>query len=687
MSKIDPTVVHAFNLAYTNEQLKKQETRLKEEIETRLNEKVSSFITDDIRGARGPQGARGETGARGEKGIKGDRGIKGEKGDRGERGIKGDKGVKGDLGAIGPQGIAGPRGLQGLVGETGAQGIAGPQGEKGERGFPGLQGPKGEQGETGPAGPQGIKGDRGERGEIGPAGPEGRQGLRGEDGAAAPDYEPKFQELVGQFNKKISEVEKVANQRIQQKLTTLGNGVIASTSGGGSYQLLDNRDVEYKSIKNNELDSDSILIFNRAEKKFKVESLTDALNRLGVGTGTGTDGSLEHPYLGWSTSGDADQFRTTSSFFEDSSEYTIRSVSFVDNQLQVELANFSPIVAATGQSLSWDEPATQFIVSVENPDDFTDRYISSVSLIDNALGVHGSVSAYTTTGASPTPAGGVDWSQTFTVNDSAKIYSSGSGLTGGAASARISFEEDDGAVWNDNRPNINYNWQDANGSVNFINLSGKNFLESYTTVDYNVSITGLSTPSNATITLSPTAGTLSNTSGSGTMTFATPLHKDNNSGRAVDLEVIFSRPEGVTGTAYTATDLDDDNVITASFTYPSFYIFTVDNTTPPTLSDIVSGNDFSSSVTELGNQSKNLSTVITNGTVDPRCFWFAIRSSVSQPTVIQTGPSEALLSDVNYTSGNTVNLEPDSAAVDYVSEEYTLYGITLQPGDTYVRIQ
>lgn len=687
MSKIDPTVVHAFNLAYTNEQLKKQETRLKEEIETRLNEKVSSFITDDIRGARGPQGARGETGARGEKGIKGDRGIKGEKGDRGERGIKGDKGVKGDLGAIGPQGIAGPRGLQGLVGETGAQGIAGPQGEKGERGFPGLQGPKGEQGETGPAGPQGIKGDRGERGEIGPAGPEGRQGLRGEDGAAAPDYEPKFQELVGQFNKKISEVEKVANQRIQQKLTTLGNGVIASTSGGGSYQLLDNRDVEYKSIKNNELDSDSILIFNRAEKKFKVESLTDALNRLGVGTGTGTDGSLEHPYLGWSTSGDADQFRTTSSFFEDSSEYTIRSVSFVDNQLQVELANFSPIVAATGQSLSWDEPATQFTVSVENPDDFTDRYISSVSLIDNALGVHDSVSAYTTTGASPTPAGGVDWSQTFTVNDSAKIYSSGSGLTGGAASARISFEEDDGAVWNDNRPNINYNWQDANGSVNFINLSGKNFLESYTTVDYNVSITGLSTPSNATITLSPTAGTLSNTSGSGTMTFATPLHKDNNSGRAVDLEVIFSRPEGVTGTAYTATDLDDDNVITASFTYPSFYIFTVDNTTPPTLSDIVSGNDFSSSVTELGNQSKNLSTVITNGTVDPRCFWFAIRSSVSQPTVIQTGPSEALLSDVNYTSGNTVNLEPDSAAVDYVSEEYTLYGITLQPGDTYVRIQ
>jgi hypothetical protein len=54
---------------------------------------------------------------------------------------------------------------------------------------------------------------------------------------------------------------------------------------------------------------------------------------------------------------------------------------------------------------------------------------------------------------------------------------------------------------------------------------------------------------------------------------------------------------------------------------------------------------------------------------------------------LQTGPSEALLSDVNYTTGYTADLEPDSAAVDYTSEEYTLYGITLQPGDTYVRIQ
>ena len=263
MSKIDPAVVHAFNIAYTNEQLKKQENRLKEEIETRLNERVSDFITDDIRGARGPQGARGETGARGLQGIKGDRGIKGERGDRGEKGLKGDKGVKGDRGPIGPQGIQGVAGPRGLQGEIGPRGQIGPQGLKGERGYPGLQGPKGDQGDIGLRGP---KGDRGEKGDIGPVGPQGAQGLKGEDGAPAPDYEPKFQELVGQFNKKVSEFEKLANQRLQQKLTTLSNGVVASTSGGGSYQLLDNRDVEYKSIKNNELDSDSILIFNKEDR-------------------------------------------------------------------------------------------------------------------------------------------------------------------------------------------------------------------------------------------------------------------------------------------------------------------------------------------------------------------------------------------------------------------------------------
>jgi hypothetical protein len=45
-----------------------------------------------------------------------------------------------------------------------------------------------------------------------------------------------------------------------------------------------------------------------------------------------------------------------------------------------------------------------------------------------------------------------------------------------------------------------------------------------------------------------------------------------------------------------------------------------------------------------------------------------------------------LLSDVSVTSGNTVSLQPTTPPAGYVAEQYTLYGITLQPGTTYVSI-
>ena len=282
MEKLDPEVVYAFNIAYTTEELKKQEKRLKEEIDAKF--------TKGLVGPRGPQGARGEKGLRGDKGIKGDRGLKG---DRGERGIQGDKGVKGnrgdvgpmglqgdvgprgpkgEVGQIGPRGIQGIQGIQGLQGEIGPQGIPGPIGDQGERGYPGVQGPKGDRGETGllgPIGPIGPKGDRGELGPTGPMGPKGEKGEKGDPGEV-PDYEPRFEELVGQFTKKIADFENDANKRLQQRLKMLSDGTVGATSGGGSYQLLDNRDVEYKSIKNGEVINDGILIFDESIGKFKV---------------------------------------------------------------------------------------------------------------------------------------------------------------------------------------------------------------------------------------------------------------------------------------------------------------------------------------------------------------------------------------------------------------------------------
>ena len=567
------------------------------------------------------------------------------------------------------------------------------------------------------------------------------------------------------------------------------------------------------------------------------------LSNLGGGTG-------EH--IQWTTSGTNNELRISEQWLETGSTYTVRSVGINDDGLlQVELATFSPTVSATGQSLYWDEPATQFSVSVDNPTDFTSRYIDSVYSITGATGVSTTLSDYTAGTKSATPAGGVDWTQTFTAqtsssssggglnltmvgynNDGANssatwmfadaasatnfkniidgmpmptgtaggivyfydadgyfyrhganqsswdtrnfvanidssnsnwvnitwsgsgtdmfyqttnpngigsgveliqvamiyvtagqpghttnpyevgdtisgstwgtnpgvfgtgtgsssttssIVSNGTGLTGGTAGATINFADDQGAQWADS-DTISYTWQNVDSTISFATLSGQNFLGKYTTVDYTIGITGLSDTNNATVTVGGTGGTLSNTSGDGTLTFADALHKDNNTGRDVDVSVEFSRPAGVTGTAYTVTDTDSDTNINASFTYPSFYYWTSDVNTVPTRADIVDGNDFDATVTELGNQAKSIQTTITNSGSQAQAFWFAVRSSATQPTVFQTGPSSALLSDVNVTTGNTVDLEPDAPEAGYVAEEYTLYGITLQPGDTYMRI-
>ena len=688
MEKLDPEVVYAFNIAYTTEELKKQEKRLQEEIDAKF--------TKGLVGPRGPQGARGEKGLRGDKGIKGDRGLKG---DRGERGIQGDKGVKGnrgdvgpmglqgdvgprgpkgEVGQIGPRGIQGVQGIQGLQGEIGPQGIPGPAGEQGERGYPGVQGPKGDRGETGllgPIGPIGPKGDRGELGPTGPMGPKGEKGEKGDPGEV-PDYEPRFEELVGQFTKKIADFENDANKRLQQRLKILSDGTVGATSGGGSYQLLDNRDVEYKSIKQGEVINDGILIFDESIGKFKVRSLPELVNEV----------SSQHPYFEWTTSGDQNQFRTTASFFEDDNEYSIRAVSLVDDQIQVELANFSPTFSVTGQSLKWDEPATAFSVSVENPDDFPSRFIAGIEIANNSPGVGRDIAKYLSGGPNNNPNGGVDWNQNFNTADSAVIYSNGTGLSGGNAFLEVCFLEDDGSIYSDVEERINFNWANANSTVNFKNLSGKNFLQYYDKVDYTVSITGLKDNNNAQITVEPVQGTLSNSSGSGVMTFTDYLHKDNNSGRTIDLTATFTRPASVTGVEYSVVDNDDDTTISASFTYPSFSAFTIDKDTIPVRETIVSGFDFASTVEQYSNHDKDISGFITNPEDYPQCFWFGVRASVSQPSVFQTGPSSSLLSDVTIASGHSIDLFPDSAAPDYNSVEYSLYGITLQPGDTYVRI-
>jgi len=387
-------------------------------------------------------------------------------------------------------------------------------------------------------------------------------------------------------------------------------------------------------------------------------------------------------------SGVSNEYRVGTTFIDpDGTEQVVRSTSISNGYLRLEVANFSPSVSAAGQSRYWDQPVSQWTVSIDNPTDFTSNYISGVApALSSIVGsVTSGVSLYTTTGPSTTPAGGVDWTQTFTVDGDSPIYSSTSDLSGGSASATVSFLDKNGDTSSETAT-ISFSWQSASSSISFNSLTGNNFLESYSSVGYNLTITGLSNSSNASTTITTGQGTLSNSSDDGTMTFTTAIHKDNNSGRTITATTDFTRPATVTGTEYTTQRAVSDSSISASFTYPSFYIFTSSTSNPPSRADIIDTNDFDATVvTELGNQSKTVAQTITNSESIPQCWWFAVRSSASQPTSFETGSGPSLLVTVTPTV-TTVDLEPDSAPAGYSAEEYKLYGITLNAGDTYVKI-
>jgi len=372
-------------------------------------------------------------------------------------------------------------------------------------------------------------------------------------------------------------------------------------------------------------------------------------------------------------------------FLFEGNEIPIRSIDYDNDEIVINPAAFTPTVSTTGQSLFWDQAATQFSVSVDNPTDFVSNYIASVDSITNATGVHTTLSDYTTTGPSVTPAGGIDWNQTFTTNATAKIVANGTGTTGGTANAEISFADDTSTVHSDTDI-VYFNWGNVSASIIATIPNGQTFLGSYSTVNYTVNITGLSNSNNAVTTLTPTNGTISNTSGSGVFTPSSALIAGTVNGGSIDLSTEFTRPADVTGTSYTVTVTDTVTIPAGNFSYPSFYLFTSSQYVIPVVGDIVDGTGFKTGVTELGDAAYQIDTYITNPASVPQAMWIGIRSSGTQPTTFKTGFDPSLLADVAVVTGNTVDLEPTNPPTGYVAEEYTLYGITLQPGQTYVRI-
>ena len=361
------------------------------------------------------------------------------------------------------------------------------------------------------------------------------------------------------------------------------------------------------------------------------------------------------------------------------------------------LATFTPTFVVSGlpsSSLSWDVACTGFSVTVINPTDYISRYISSVASL---TAISGSLIAlienYNAPSASPTPEGGVTWAQTFSTqaNPLSYIRSTSTTSAGGSASFRVYYNATSNFVetaYTTEYSLVTINWATPSVGVTTPTLSGLIFLQTYTSVAYTVSITGMNSPSNYVLSVTPTGGTVSSSVASGTFTFTNAIHKNNRLlSRSLAISAVLTRPSAVTGSSYSVTITGNSGSVSssASFIYPSFWVFTSSTANPPTQISLINVASFDSDVTVLGDQVYVFSSSITNSDAVPKAFWFGVRAAAIQPSVFKTGASSTLLSDVTYTA-SSVFLTPDAIPANYIAENYNLYGIVLQPGATFVSI-
>ena len=648
---------------------------------------TGSTGTQGVTGYTGSTGTQGVIGFTGSQGDRGDQGLQGTTGTQGPRGYTGEQGVSvtligststvgglpaignpgdgwiviadGDLyfwntitstwnnvgqivgpqGAVGLQGNMGPQGPQGNTGTQGPIGFTGSTGTQGVTGFTGSTGTQGLVGFTGSTGTQGLvgyTGSTGTQGEVGFTGSTGTQGVVGFTGSTGTQGIIGFTGSAGTG----SAITVVGNTTLTNNLTTIiftGTGVISTVS-------------------NNEV-------------------------TVNITGGTET--------LVWSSSGN---YRTLTGYIENNSTKTVRVAEFSSNKLRLTLATFTPILSSSptpSSSLNWDVPATGFTVTVDNPSDIIDQYVSTVSSITATVGSISALSTFIAGSKSNVPAGTIDWVQTFTYGGSAYIRCISSTISGGTASAQIAFSYYDGssivsyatpATWS-------ITWATPNLTNVAGSLTGLTFLQSYSSVSYTISVSGITNASNYSHNVTATGGTISNAAGSGTLTFTIPIHKDNiTTTRTTSVTTTFTRPSTITGSSYTAQLLASTSNPSATFTYPSLWIFTSSTSDVPNRATFVTGTGFQTGVTILGNLVGTLAGFITNSLSVPQAFWFAVKTTASQPTTFKTGASAGLLSDVSATTGNTVSLQPDSPLSGYIAVTYNLYGITLQNGSTYVSI-
>jgi hypothetical protein len=361
--------------------------------------------------------------------------------------------------------------------------------------------------------------------------------------------------------------------------------------------------------------------------------------------------------------------------------------------LHIILASFSPSFTITGipsNSLSWDQPATGFIAFVVNPLDYPTEYISSVYSITESVGSVSDLSTFTAGNYSATPSGGVNWNRSFTTNTNAVIRPISTTRVGGSVYAEIKFNYIENSLpeapYSVSTANLSISWAQPSLFITLPPLTGNTFLQTYTSDTYTINVTGMQSASNYLHAVTATNGSISNATGNGIYTFATPIHKDIvGSIGTVTTTTTFTRPETVTGNLYTV-ELTVSGTPSVNFTYPSVSLFTENLSVLPTIGDIVSGTSFKA--TQLGNQVSSFAGNVTISTGGSQAFWFGFRSSLGSATKFETGTDSIFKGAYKGTLVTaSLSLQPTPLPSGYNAVPYTFYGITLQGGrTTYVSI-
>ena len=414
---------------------------------------------------------------------------------------------------------------------------------------------------------------------------------------------------------------------------------------------------------------------------------------------TGLDVLFPSESLQWDSQGNT---QVLSAYSEDGNISTVRSVAITNGQLTLTLATFTPTITAIAlpaTTLKWDVSATGFKVNVNNPSDILNQYISSVASVTETIGnisnlglfIQGEKYPNDSSTTFVNPGGGVDWIQSFTANgDTSYIRPISTNLIGGTATGVVTFY-----VINANNETLygptasfSFTWETPNLSVSVNPLRDKTFLDSYSSTTYVVSVTGINSAANYTV--SHTAVNTNNVTvasvskNGGTINFTAPIHKDNATlARTIKVEANFTRPASVTGQLYSIGAFVTTLNPSVEFKYPSLLLFTSSETTIPILTDFVNGAVFKAGVEALGDQTRivSLRSITLNET---KCLWFAVKATITPPTLFQTGTA-TLLNSVSFVTAS-VNLRPTTLPSGYIPVGYNLYGITLQPGTTYISI-